>query len=126
MHAAVRPAQELGRAAALPGQVSEQIGRPASSSTTPTIDQIRIQPLLAGTVRTGHHQPMQHADEHGTFQGEAEPAILGQLFDHAAATALFPEPAEQDRGADAQRDAAINRPGRVTGEQHGGLGEART
>ena len=57
--------------------------------------------MLAGAIRARHHEAMQHGQKHGALDRELEPAPSQELLDHGAATALLPQPLEQQRRADA-------------------------
>jgi hypothetical protein len=47
-------------------------------------------PLLAGAVRTGHHDPVQYGGEHGALHRELEAAAGQECGDHSTAAGLFP------------------------------------
>ena len=76
------------------------------------VDMIVVAPMLAGSVRARHHKTMQHGQEHGALDRELEAACGQQAFHHSAATALLPQPFEQQRRADAPtrqvRHAAVH------------------
>jgi hypothetical protein len=47
-------------------------------------------PLLAGTVRTRDHDPVQHGGEHGAFRRELERTAGKKIGDHGATAGFFP------------------------------------
>jgi hypothetical protein len=57
--------------------------------------------LLAGPIRAGHHDPVQHGGEDGPLDRELEAAPGEEILDHGAAAGLLPQPPEQQGGADA-------------------------
>ena len=59
------------------------------------------QPLLAGAVRAGNHDPVQHGGENRPLDRDLEAAPAEQVLDHRPATGLLPQPPEQQRRADA-------------------------
>ena len=63
-------------------------------------DGIVGQPLLAGPVRAGDHQPVQHGGKHRALDGKLEQSLGQQCLDHRLAAGLFPQAPEQQRRAD--------------------------
>ena len=74
-------------------------------------DAVVVAPLLAGAIRTGHHQPMQHGEEHRALDRKLEAAPGEQLVHHRSALGVAPRPLEQQRRTDPftgqLRDAAF-------------------
>src|SRR5271165_1760212 len=90
------------------------------------IDVIGLQPLLAGTIGAGDHQPMQYAGKHRALERKAEATPFGELLDHLAAAGLLPQTTEDHRRPDAPRRTALQRSCLQAGDQQGGLGEPGT
>ena len=92
-------------ACSLSGSSLAQPGHGAIEMMEPEIidavDTVILAPVLAGAVRARHHEAMQHSQEHRALDRELEPAPGQQILHHGAATALLPQPFEQQRGADA-------------------------
>ena len=59
------------------------------------------QPLLAGAVRAGDHDPVQHGGEDRPLDRELEATPGQQVLDDGLAAGLLPQPSEQPRRADA-------------------------
>ena len=78
---------------------------------TDAVDAIVVAPVLTGTIGARHHEAMQHGQEHRALDRELETASGHKPLDHGAATALLPQPLEQQRRADAParhvRSAAV-------------------
>jgi hypothetical protein len=89
------------------------------------INVIGVQPLLAGTIGPRDHQPMQHAGKYRALERKAEAAPGGELLDHLVTASLLPQPVENHRRADAHGCTGLERSCLQTGDQQGGLGEAR-
>jgi hypothetical protein len=89
------------------------------------IDVIGIQPLLAGTVGPGDHQPMQDAGKHRPLDRKAKAASFGELLNHRATASLFPQTTEDHRCTDAHCRAGLERSCLQAGDQQGGLAEPR-
>src|SRR5215470_5460568 len=74
-------------------------------------DAVVVAPLLADAIRTGHHQPMQHGEEHRALDRKLEAAPGEQLVHHRSALGVAPQPLEQQRRTDPftgqLRDAAF-------------------
>ena len=70
------------------------------SEVVGALDPIVLAPGVGGTVGARDHQPVQHGQEAGALQREAEAALRGQIFDHRSAAGLLPEPFEGERGTD--------------------------
>jgi hypothetical protein len=94
-------------------------------------DAVIVAPLLAGTVRAGDHQAVQHGEEDGALGGKFEAAISQQFVQHLAAAGVAPEPLEQQRRADAlateRRHTGFvdqRQDHRALGEASGGAGQA--
>jgi hypothetical protein len=88
------------------------------------LDAVVLAPLLAGAVGAGDHQPMQHGQEHGPFDGNGEAAVAAQLMQDRAASAVAPQALEQQRRADALA-GEVGSTARVEGGEHqGALGQA--
>ena len=64
---------------------------------------------LTGAVGTGNHQAVQHSEKHRPLDGEFELAPGGQRLDDGPATALPPQPLEQERRPDANAGQFRNR-----------------
>jgi len=64
------------------------------------LDPIVLAPGVGGTVRARDHQPVEHGQEAGALEREAEAALGGQILDHRPAAGLLPEPFEGERRAD--------------------------
>ena len=54
------------------------------------VDAVVLTPLLAGTVRAGHHQPVQHGQEDGTLDGKREAASGEQFVQDRLALGVAP------------------------------------
>ena len=81
-------------------------------------------PLLAGAVRAGDHEPVQHGGEDRALDGELEQALGQQRLDHRLAAGLLPQPPEQQRRADALAGEPIGIAGLELRQDHGALGVA--
>ena len=81
-------------------------------------------PLLAGPVRAGDHDPVQHGGEDGPLDRKLEPALSEQILDHGPAAGLLPQPPEQQRRADALAGKPLGVAGLDLREDHGPLGVA--
>ena len=67
---------------------------------TDAVDAIVVAPVLTATIGARHHEAMQHGQEHRALDRELETASGHKPLDHGAATALLPQPLEQQRRAD--------------------------
>ena len=65
------------------------------------VDAVVVAPMLAGAVRARHHEAVQHGQEHRALDRELEAASEQQTLHHGAATAVLPQPLEQQWRADA-------------------------
>jgi hypothetical protein len=70
------------------------------SEVVGAVDPIVLAPSVGRAVGARDHQPVQHGQEAGALQREAEAARRGQIFDHRLAAGLTPEPFEGERGTD--------------------------
>jgi hypothetical protein len=78
-----------------------------------TRDGVVPDPLVAGPVGAGDEEAVQDGGEDGALDIELEAAAGEQHLDHRPAAGLLPQPAKQQRAADA---ATGNRAGRHLGE----------
>jgi hypothetical protein len=94
--------------------------------TIAVVDAVVLAPAIGSEIRATAHQPVQHREEHRSFQREAMAAAPRLRRDHALAAGLLPQPLEQQRRADAShRDGgSITGPGGI--QHHRLLGEACT
>ena len=90
------------------------------------VDEIIRLPLVRGPVAARGEQPMQHRQEHGPLHGKLEPPRFEHLFEHLPATALFPEPFEDQGRAEAADANDRQAAALMLGEQQHLVGEAGT
>lgn len=63
-------------------------------------DRVIGKPLLASTIGTADHDPMQDGGKHGSFGREFEAAVCRHLVEDRSAARLLPQPAKQQGRAD--------------------------
>src|SRR4051795_5573459 len=85
-------------------------------------DVIVAQPLLAGPVRAGDHDPVQHGGEDSALDRKLEAAPGEEILDHRAAAGLLPQAPEQQGRADALAGEPRGVAGLDLRENHGPLG----
>jgi hypothetical protein len=70
-------------------------------------DGVVLHPLVAGPVGAGNEEPVQHGGEDGTLDLELEAAAGQELLEYGSAAGPLPQPAEQQRAADASAGEPI-------------------
>ena len=81
-------------------------------------DVVVAHPGRAVAIRARHEQPVQRRHEHGALDGELEGALVQQIAQHRVDAEPLPDPAEQQRSADAfggKRKRCLRRPRRTPG-----------
>jgi len=80
--------------------------------------------LLAGPVRAGDHDPVQHGGEDGALDRELEAPPGEKVLHHRAAAGLLPQPPEQQGGADARAGKPLGVAGLDLRQHKGAFGVA--
>ena len=82
------------------------------------------QPLLAGAVGAGDHDPVQHGGEDRPLDRDLEAAPAEQVLDYRPAPGLLPQPPEQQRRTDAPAREPVGIAGLKLRQHHGAFGVA--
>ena len=110
----------LGQLLAQPGHGTVEV---VQGKAIALRDGVVGQPLPAGPIRAGDHEPVQGGGEHRPLDRELEGTLTQQLVEHRLDARVLPQPAEQQGWADPPADQPLRIAVPELRQHHRPLGE---